>query len=336
MKKIFIIAEAGVNHNGSLEMALKLIDAAAEAKADAVKFQTFSAADLVTPTAAKANYQTKNLKNASLTQFEMLQKLELSESDLLTLKKHADQKGILFLSTPFDARSAERLVNLVPLFKISSGDLTNIPLLENVASKGKPLILSTGMATLEEVRCALEVVAKYNQDITLLHCTTNYPCPAPEVNLKAMLTLQKEFNRPVGYSDHTEGIDIPVAAAALGACVIEKHFTLDKTLPGPDHVASLNPQELKAMVQAIRRVEEALGDGEKKPQASELETRKAARRSIVFASDLKAGHVLSKEDLALKRPGTGLSPGHLEEVIGRRLNRDVKIHEELSLDMVTK
>ncbi|OGQ23299.1 MAG: N-acetylneuraminate synthase [Deltaproteobacteria bacterium RIFCSPLOWO2_02_FULL_44_10] len=347
-EKIYIIAEAGVNHNGDIGLAYQLIDAASAAKADAVKFQMFRAEALVTTYAEQAAYQKRNLAASSLRkqgshadheipafagmtlQYDMLRKLELSLKNFQTLKKYCDKKKITFLVTPFDELSADQLDPLVEQFKISSGDCTNIPLLKHIASKRKPIILSTGMTTLEEVRRAVDIFSK--KQFTLLHCTTNYPCPFPEVNLGAMKTLRDEFQCPVGLSDHTEGIEVAIAAAALGASVIEKHFTLDRTLPGPDHKASLEPNELISMVRAIRNIEQALGDGVKKPQISEVETAKVARRSLVFSKNLPKGTVLHETHFLAKRPGTGLSPEKIEQIVGRTLKKAVVKDELVSFE----
>lgn len=332
MRDIFIIAEAGVNHNGDLNLARKLIDAAVEAGADAVKFQCFRADCLVTRDAPKAAYQTANLGDTDLSQYRMLQELELGDNDFRILKEDCDQKKIRFLVTPFDEGAVDLLEPLVDRYKISSGDCTNLPFLRTIAKKGKPVILSTGMSSLGEVRQAVKALE--GVDITLLHCTTNYPCPPEEVNLRAMLTLKKEFGLSVGYSDHTEGIEIAVAAAAMGAEVIEKHFTLDRKMKGPDHRASLEPDELREMVRAIRKVSLVLGDGEKKPQPSELEIKKQAGRSLVASRDLLAGEILRETDFICKRPGTGIPPDQSERVIGKRLKRSLKRDETITFEVL--
>ena len=320
---VFIIAEAGVNHNGDLGLAKRLIDHAAKAGADAVKFQTFQAEKLVSRYAPKAKYQAART-GSSESQLEMLRKLELPSNAYPQLMKYAASRGIAFLSTPFDERSVDLLDELdIPLFKIASGEITNLPFLEYVARKRKPVILSTGMSYLVEVQGAVRILRETAcPQITLLHCTSNYPADAAMCNLRAMQTLRSTFNLPVGYSDHTEGIEIAIAAVALGASVLEKHFTLDKGLPGPDHQASLEPDEFRAMVQAIRHVEASLGDGVKRPMTSESEIRKVARRSLVAAVDLTAGTILKKAHLTAKRPGTGLPPSETSKVVGRRLVRD--------------
>jgi len=331
VRKVLIIAEAGVNHNGDIRIARRMISAAVKAGANAIKFQVFHAENLVTPSAPKAHYQRKGT-GLKESQFKMLKKLELSHDDFISLKRECDRKKILFMATPFDEESADFLEPLVDRYKISSGDLTNTPFLRHVAGKTKPVILSTGMATLAEIREAVEILQEI--PLTLLHCTTNYPCPMEEANLRAIQTLEKEFGLPVGYSDHTAGIEAAIAAAALGACVIEKHFTLDRKMKGPDHKASLEPDELTRMVASIRNVEKALGDGVKKPLPSELKIAKQARRSLAFARDLTAGSILTEEDLVAKRPGTGLPPGKRDQVVGRRITRNVSKDELVSKEVV--
>lgn len=331
---VFVIAEAGVNHNGDLTMARSLIDVAVDAGADAVKFQTFHADRIATAEAPKAGYQLQTTGEAE-SQFEMLRRLELSADAHRELRSFCDKRGIIFLSTPFDELAADFLDELsVPAFKISSGDLTNSPLLEHVARKGKPVILSTGMATLEEVIEAVTVLrAAGCEDPILLHCVSNYPANPADVNLRAMQTMQASFDVPVGFSDHTEGIEVALAAVALGASVIEKHFTLDRGLPGPDHRASLEPPELSKLIQGIRKVEEALGDGRKVPAASELDTAKVARRSLVAARDIPAGTTIDHKMIVLKRPGTGLSPSMLGTLLGRRARGNIASGSLLSLEM---
>jgi N,N'-diacetyllegionaminate synthase len=320
----FLIAEAGVNHNGSLKIAKQLIDAAFRAGADAVKFQSFRTEEIVTPRAPKADYQKKYTGEKS--QFDMLKKLEFSEEQFLELVKYAKKKGIMFLSTPFDAGSADFLYGTgMPIFKISSGDLTNIPFLRHVAAYKKPVILSTGMSTLEEIREAVKAVySKGNRRLTLLHCTSNYPAEYKDVNLRAMETLSEKFKLPIGYSDHTRGIEVSVAAAAMGARVVEKHFTLDRKLPGPDHKASLEPGELGQMIQCIRNIEKAMGDGVKKPVSSEDNIKKIARKSIVACCDIPKGTKITEEMLAVKRPGTGILPGDFNKVIGKKTVINIK------------
>lgn len=331
---VFIIAEAGVNHNGDLSIAKRLIDVAVDAGADAVKFQTFKAESLVTPEAPKAEYQTRTTSVAE-SQLEMLRKLELSAPDHRELASYCRERGILFLSTPFDEESADFLDTLpVPAFKISSGDLTNTPLLEHVARKNKPLILSTGMANLSEVRDAVKTVKEAGCDgIVLLHCVTDYPADPADVNLRAMQMLRDTFGVPAGFSDHTEGIEVALAATALGAAVIEKHFTLDRTMPGPDHRASLEPEELRAFVRGIRAVESSLGTGEKVPTPREIETAKVARRSIVAAQEIPAHTVIERSMIALKRPGTGMAPAKLQSILGRTTRVTISSGTLLTPDM---
>ncbi|MGE5605232.1 MAG: N-acetylneuraminate synthase [Bacteroidota bacterium] len=321
---VFIIAEAGVNHNGSLEMAERLVDLAAEAGADAVKFQTFKADRFVTTTAPKALYQ-KEATGSGESQYTMLKRLELSYEQHLELVEHCKTRNITFLSTPFDFDSVALLEKFnLPAYKISSGDLTNLPFLEYIATKNKPIILSTGMASLGEVEEAVAAIQNTgNRQIVLLHCTSNYPTEYHDVNLKAMLTLRDAFQLPVGYSDHTVGMEVPIAAVALGACVIEKHFTLDRSLPGPDHRASMEPQELKLLVQKIRNTEAALGTGLKQPTPSEKDTLSVARKSIVAAVDITSGTVVTERMLTFKRPGTGLPPKFLPYLIGRKARKDL-------------
>ncbi len=326
----FIIAEAGVNHNGSIELAKKLIDVAVEAGADAVKFQTFKAEKVISKFAQKAEYQKKTTDSQE-SQLEMVKKLELSFENFVELKKYCDERNIIFLSTPFDIESARFLYELgLEIFKIPSGEITNYLLLREIGSFNKKIILSTGMADLGEIEDAIDLLVAsgtIRENITLLHCTTEYPAPIEEVNLKAILTLKEAFKLPVGYSDHTPGIEITIAAVAMGATVIEKHFTLDKNLPGPDHKSSLEPDELKLMVKAIRNVEKALGNGIKKPSPSELKNRDVARKSIVAARKIKKGEIFTEENLTVKRPGTGISPMRWKEIIGKMANRDYEEDE---------
>jgi len=322
--KIYIIAEAGVNHNGDINLAKRLIEAAKESGADAVKFQTFKTEEIVSLTAEKAPYQINNTGNSE-SQYDMLKALELSEDAFHELTKYAEERGITFLSTPFDHQSADFLDKIgIPLFKIPSGEITNIPLLEHIGQKKKPVILSTGMSTLGEVEEAITALkTSGTTDITLLHCTTSYPAPIDGVNLTAMETLRCAFKLPVGYSDHTEGITIPIAAAALGATVIEKHFTLDKNMSGPDHKASLEPDELKSMVKAIHDVEIAMGDGIKVPTDAEKENIKIARKSLVAKRDIKAGESLNEDAIAIKRPGTGISPKYFQDILGKHTQSNI-------------
>jgi len=326
-----IIAEAGVNHNGSLDLAKQLIDAAAHAGADAVKFQTFHADSIVTSTAGKADYQ-KQTTSSDESQYEMIRNLELADDAFRELSAHAERRGIIFLSTPFDEESVDLLDAIgVPAFKIPSGEITNLPLLKKIAQKQKPIILSTGMATLGEVEEAVVYLRKHGaQEIVLLHCTTSYPAPIHSVNLRAMETLRCAFKVPVGYSDHTEGITIPIAAVAMGAQVIEKHFTLDRTLPGPDHRASLEPDELQLMVQAIRNVEKAIGTGIKKRTEEEDKILLVARKSIVAGRDIVKGEFIREKDLKIKRPGNGISPEYLDKIVGKKAQRDILYDEQIN------
>lgn len=332
MKKVFIIAEAGVNHNGSIELAKKLIDVAVEAKVDAVKFQTFKTELCISKDAKKADYQVENTKNATETQFEMVKKLELSEDMHYELLSYCRSKNIMFLSTPFDHDSIELLDNLgLEIFKIPSGEITNLPYLRHIGKLDKKVILSTGMANIGEIEDALNILINAGtkkENITVLHANTEYPTPMEDVNLKAMLTIGKTFDVEYGYSDHTLGIEVPTAAVALGASCIEKHFTLNKTMEGPDHKASLEPDELKAMVKAIRNIEKALGNSVKKPSPSESKNKAIARKSIVAKTTIKKGEVLSENNLAVKRPGNGISPMRWDEVIGTIANRDY-VEDEL-------
>ncbi|MEA5009352.1 N-acetylneuraminate synthase [Clostridium tyrobutyricum] len=331
---VFIIAEAGVNHNGNIDIAKKLIDAACKAGADAVKFQTFKAENLVTINAPKAEYQKETTGTGN--QFGMLKKLELSFEDHIYLKQYCDKKSIIFLSTPFDFESVDLLEKIgVEYYKTSSGDLTNIPLLEYIAKLQKPMIVSTGMANLGEVEIAVKAIKKYmNKDLYLLHCTSNYPNMYEDVNLNAMNTLKSAFKVPVGYSDHTVGIEVPIAAVAMGAKIIEKHFTLDKFMEGPDHRASLEPDKLKDMVDGIRNIEKAFGDGIKRCNENEKDTKKVARKSIVAKTNLKKGQKLSINNIAFKRPETGISPIYTNIIIDKKINRDVNKDELITLDLI--
>lgn len=333
MKHVLIIAEAGVNHNGSMELAKRLIDAAADAGVDYVKFQTFKAANLVTKEAKQAEYQQRNAQDDS--QYAMLKKLELSQEQHYELIDYCKQKGVRFWSTAFDMDSVDFLHELkLGLWKIPSGEITNYPYLKKIAQFGEPVILSTGMSTNEDIDAAIKALCDNGmkrEQITLLHCNTEYPTPMLDVNLRAMQQMKEHFGVKVGYSDHTPGIEVPIAAVALGAEVIEKHFTLDKTLPGPDHKASLEPQELKAMVSAIRNIEQALGDSEKHVSDSERKNMPIARKSIVAARDIKQGELLTEENLTTKRPGNGISPMRWNEVIGTKAVRDFKIDELIEL-----
>ena len=328
----YVIAEAGVNHNGDVDRALALIDAAYDAGADAVKFQTFRSELLVTESADGAEYQKRNLGKET-TQFEMLRQLELAPADFKRLAEHARLRGITFLSTPFDVESADFLESLdLPLYKIGSGELTHHALLRHVAQKGCPVILSTGMASLDEVREAVEVIRAEGAPLILLHCVSNYPAAPHDLNLRAIRTLAESFGVPVGFSDHTQGISMASLAVAAGACVVEKHFTLSRELPGPDHRASLEPDELREMVAAIRETEMILGNGEKVPAASERSVAEAARRSWVAAGALEKGHVLQACDLILRRPGTGLAEKELPKLLNRRLSCSLSAGAVLSLN----
>lgn len=321
--KTFIIAEAGVNHNGSFELAKQLVDKAVLVGADCIKFQTFNSKNLVSKNAQKAEYQ-KRTTDSSESQLEMLKKLELSKEEFIELRDYCNQKGIMFLSTPFDLESIDFLASIgVKIWKVPSGEITNYPFLRAIGKRKESVIMSTGMCTLDEVRDALNVLKEFGTtDITLLHCTTEYPAPYDSVNLKAMLTLQNEFGYRVGYSDHTNGIEIPVAAVAMGATVIEKHFTLDKNMEGPDHKASLEPDELRQMVKSIRNVENALGNGIKQPSEAEKKNIAIARKSIVAACDIKKGEVFTDINLTAKRPGNGISPMLWDKILGKKAIRD--------------
>lgn len=330
--KTLIIAEAGVNHNGDVAMACALIDAAADAGADLVKFQTFDADRLVTGSARKADYQTKTTA-ADESQRDMLKRLELSAAMHEQLIAHAARRGIEFFSTAFDLDSLDYLMELgMARIKVPSGEITNLPYLRKVGGYGKPVILSTGMANLGDIEAALavlEAAGTPRDQITVLHCSTEYPAPMAEVNLLAMPSLALAFGVRVGYSDHTEGIEVAIAAVALGACVIEKHFTLDRALPGPDHRASIEPDELARMVRSIRNIELALGDGIKRPSASEEKNRLVARKSLVAARAIAKGEPFSEQNLVAKRPGTGISPMRLDELLGRPAARDFAPDEQI-------
>jgi N,N'-diacetyllegionaminate synthase len=331
----FIIAEAGVNHNGDLEMARQMVEVAAQAGADAIKFQTFKAKRLVTRQAPKARYQQQTTGTTE-TQYDMLHRLELSAGAHQELIDCCKQKNILFMSTPFDEESADFLANLdIVAFKIPSGELTNLPFLAHIAGYRKPMIVSTGMAYLGEVETAVRIIEETgHQDVILLHCVSNYPADPVDANLRAMETMAAAFGFPVGYSDHTLGIEVALAAVALGARVIEKHFTLDRTLPGPDHQASLEPDELKKLVQGIRIVEMALGHGRKEPVPSEADTAAVARKSLVAAEDIPAGTILTERLIVAKRPGTGLPPVMQPYLIGRTVRTAVTAGTLLTWEML--
>jgi N-acetylneuraminate synthase/N,N'-diacetyllegionaminate synthase len=321
----FIIAEAGVNHGGRVELAKKLIDSAVEAGADAIKFQTFKAENLTTPAAKKAEYQVKNT-GSDESQLEMLHNLELPYEAHIELQRYAEAQGILFFSSPFDQGSADLLEQLnVPVYKLGSGEITNLGFLSHVARKGKPMIISTGMSYLAEIEAAIQEIELAGcHDYALLHCVSNYPTEPGEANLMAMATLRRAFAVPIGYSDHTMGIEVPVAAVALGASILEKHITLDRNLPGPDNLCSLEPGELKLLVSSVRNVEAALGDGKKIPNQRELMTARAARKSLVAAQRIPAGAVITNEQLVCKRPGTGLPPALLPFLLGRTARIDIE------------
>jgi len=331
---VLIIAEAGVNHNGSIDIAKKMIDIAVNADVDLVKFQTFKVEMLVTKTAEKAYYQ-KNHTQKNETQFEMIKKLELDRADHIELLNYCKQKNIQFLSSPFDHESIDLLAELnIPFYKIPSGEITNLPYLRHIGSMGKPIVMSTGMATLEEVRAAIEVLMEATvkkDDITILHCNTEYPTPMADVNLQAMLTIQKELGVKVGYSDHTLGIEVPIAAVALGASIIEKHFTLDRTMSGPDHAASLEPDELQAMVAAIRNIEKAMGDGVKTPSLSEIKNIPIARKSIIAKKFINKGERFTENNLTVKRPGTGISPMEWDAVKEKISKKVFVVDEQITL-----
>ena len=328
---IYIIAEAGVNHNGSFELACKLVDEAKKAGVDCIKFQTFKAEKLVSHSAKKAEYQKKATGDSS--QQDMLKQLELSFEEFIQLKNYCDKVGIAFLSTPFDFDSLAFLDTIeMPFWKIPSGEITNYPYLVALARTGKPIVMSTGMCTMEEIREAVDVLRENGAgEIKLLHCNTEYPTPFEDVNLTAMEDIRKNFSLEVGYSDHTKGIEVPIAAAALGAAVIEKHFTLDKNMEGPDHKASLEPGELAEMVRTIRNIEKALGDGVKRPSNSEEKNKPIARKSIVAQKAIAKGETLTADNLTVKRPGEGISPMQWEKVLGTKAIRDFEPDEMIEI-----
>lgn len=328
--RVVIIAEAGVNHNGNLEMAKKMVDAAIDAGADVIKFQSFKAENVVSKNAPKAHYQ-KETTDASETQLEMIKKLELDNDSFKELFNYCQDKKIRFLSSPFDLESIDMLKDLgVDVFKIPSGEITNLPYLRKIGSLAGEVIISTGMADLGEIEDALNVLTSAGtsvENISVLHCNTEYPTPMEDVNLRAMKTIACAFGVKVGYSDHTLGMEIPIAAVAMGACIIEKHFTLDRKMEGPDHKASLEPGEFMAMVSAIRNVETALGDGIKKASPSELKNKPIARKSILASTDIHKGDMFSERNLAVKRPGTGINPMRWDEIVGRKADRDYSADE---------
>ena len=331
----YILAEAGVNHNGQLDLALKLCDAAEEAGVDCVKFQTWQTEKIVTRKAEKATYQSENTNDAEESQFDMLKKLELSYEDFRLVQEHCNKIGIDFLSTPDEEYSLAFLMNELhlPLIKIGSGEVTNIPYLRQMASYHKPIILSTGMATLAQVAMAYDtLIAAGAPMVSLLHCTTNYPCPKNEVNLRAMQTMKEAFKCTVGYSDHTMGTEIPIAAVAMGAEIIEKHFTLDRSMDGPDHKASLEPHELKYMVDCIRNIEVALGDGIKRPNPSEVEISKVVLKSIVAKVPINKGETLTANNMTIKRAGSGIPAAHWDMIVGTKALRDYDIDEPIKIN----
>lgn len=335
MQKTLIIAEAGVNHNGSMESAKKLIDVAAQAGVDYVKFQTFKTENLVSKSAQKADYQQRNMNDGDTSQYAMLKKLELSPEQHLELISYCQAKGVKFFSTAFDLESIDFLASLqLGLWKIPSGEITNYPYIKKIAEYKEPVILSTGMSTPDEINDAVAILLKFGvtkEQITILHCNTEYPTPMADVNLKAMQTMKVDLGLQTGCSDHTQGIEIPIAAVALGATIIEKHFTLDRNMEGPDHKASLEPTELKAMVSAIRNVEQALGDGKKSVSLSEFKNKSIARKSIVAARKIEKNELLTEENLTVKRPGDGLSPMQWEEVVGMYAIRSFEADEQIVL-----
>jgi len=337
MNKTIIIAEAGVNHNGDIELAKELIDMAVDAKADVVKFQSFKADELCSKSAPKVQYQTKNTDSES-SQYQMLKDLELSYEDCVNLKKYADEHGIVFLSTPFSESVADEICDMIPFWKIASGEIINLPFLKHLAKFKKPMVLSTGMSELNEIENAVEAIRDEWRDsepesikicnkplapLTILQCVSSYPAKPESSNLKAMNSMKKQFNTEVGYSDHTLGMEVSIAAVALGASIIEKHITLDKNMKGPDHKASMEPEDFKTMAEAIRNVEKALGDGIKKPHNSELSAKVGVRKSIHIAHYLKKGSKIELENIVMKRPGNGIEPFRLNQILGKRVKNDV-------------
>lgn len=334
-KPCFVIAEAGVNHNGDVSIALELIGAAARAKADAIKFQTFSAERLATHSAPKAAYQARR-SGADETQHEMLKRLELGVDDHRVLMRACEREGILFMSSAFDELSADMLEDLgMAAFKVPSGEITNLAYLRHLARKRRTLIVSTGMSTLDDVRAAMSAIKETAEvAVVLLHCVSLYPAPPEDANLRAMETMRREFDVPVGFSDHTEGVAVALAAVALGAEALEKHLTLDRNMPGPDHAASLEPNELQAMIEGVRAVESALGDGVKRPVPDEAETAAVARKSVVAATDIPSGAEIKREMLTVMRPGTGLPPTRLDWIVGRRARTAIPVGSVITADMV--
>ena len=330
----FIIAEAGVNHNGRLDLAKKLVDIAAHSGVDAVKFQTYKAEGVVASNVDSAEYVSKNM-GKPVDQLKMIKNYELNYEDFKKIKQYCDQKNIIFLSTPHSFDAIDFLDELVPAFKIGSGDITNIPMLKHVAKKDKPIILGTGMSTLSEVQNAIDTVRKHdNNEIIALHCTTNYPCPLEEVNLHAMITMQKRLNCLVGFSDHTLSTTVPALAVALGAVIIEKHFTTSKKLEGPDHRASLEPDELKQMINEIRNTEKTLGSFDKKPTFSEEKIMSLVRKSIIATQNIEKGTIINKDMITIKRPGTGLPPSDYEKIIGKKTNQTISKDEIIKPEMI--
>ena len=330
----FIIAEAGVNHNGDISLAKKLVDVAVDAGSDAVKFQTFKSEGVVTKQADTADYARKNI-GKNIKQIDLIKKYELKYNDFEILKDYCDKKNIIFLSTPHSFDAIDFLEDLVPAYKFGSGDLTNIPALKYAAKKGKPMILGTGMSTLDEIKTAIKAIKREgNNNIIALHSTTNYPCSFEEVNLNAMLTMKEKLDCLVGYSDHTLGVTVPIIAVALGAVLIEKHFTIDRKLPGPDHKASLEPNELKEMVEEIRNIEKILGSFEKKPTKSEEEIMKIVRKSLVAKKDIEKGSIIKKEMIDIKRPGSGIKPSEINQVLGKKAKKRILKDEIIQKNMV--
>ncbi len=333
--RCYIIAEAGVNHNGDVNIAKELISEASRIGADAIKFQTFYADDLIIENTGKANYQKTN-ENDRETQYEMIKKLELNQDDFIELYEYSLRKNITFLSSPFDLKSVDFLDSIgISAFKIASGEITNIPLIEHISSKKKPIILSTGMSNLGEIRSAIESIKKGIDKIILLHCISSYPTKYEDANLRAINTLKSEFNLPVGFSDHTIGITIPIVAVALGACILEKHFTLNKNYKGPDHKISLDPEEFRNMIGSIRIVEKALGNGVKVPTNEEEEMKKIVRKSIVSKYDLAKGTVITKDLIDIKRPGMGIESKYIQDILGRKTVKEIKKNQLLSWDLIS-
>lgn len=331
---VFIIAEAGVNHNGEIEQAKKLVDIAVKTGADAVKFQTFNAEGVVTPDIDSADYAVKNI-GKDIKQLDLIKSLELSNDDFISLKNYCDEKGIIFLSTPHSFDAIDFLDDLVPAYKFGSGDLLNIPALKHAAEKGKPIILGTGMATMDDVKIAVDTIKSVgNNQIVLLHCTTNYPCPIEETNLRSMQTMQRELDCIIGYSDHTMGIIVPIIATAMGANVIEKHFTIDKNLSGPDHKASLEEDELEKMITEVRVTEKILGSHEKQPTNSEKKIMTVVRKSLISKMEIRSGSIITVDMIDIKRPGTGIQPYDMDKIIGKKAKINIDKNEIFQLDMV--